>query len=108
MCDKKNKIVVFDLDETLGQFEELGIFCDAIENYNKRKLNFDEFYTIMDTFPEFIRPNIIKILLYLKNKKQKGDCNKVMIYTNNQGPKEWAQNIKKYFEKKLRYNLFEF
>jgi len=105
MCDKK--IVVFDLDETLGQFVELGMFCDAIESYNKRKLNFNEFYKIMDIFPEFIRPNILKILLYLKNKKQKGNCNQVMIYTNNQGPKEWAQNIKKYFEKKIKYNLFD-
>jgi len=107
MSDTKNKVVVFDLDETLGQFDELGIFCDAMEKYNKRKLNFEEFYKIMDTYPEFIRPNIIKILLYIKNKKLKGECNKVMIYTNNQGPREWAENIKQYFEKKIKYNLFD-
>ena len=29
-----------------------------------------------------------------------------MIYTNNQGPREWAQFIKKYFERKIQYNLF--
>lgn len=29
-----------------------------------------------------------------------------MIYTNNQGPLEWAHFIKKYFEKKINYNLF--
>ena len=101
------KVVVFDLDETLGQFIELGMFCDAIEHYNKRKLDFDEFYQIVEIFPEFIRPNILKILLYLKSKKQRGQCNKILIYTNNQGPKEWAENIKKYFEKKLDYKLFD-
>ena len=26
------KIIVFDLDETLGYFTQLGIFCDALDN----------------------------------------------------------------------------
>jgi hypothetical protein len=30
-----------------------------------------------------------------------------MIYTNNQGPLEWAQYIKKYFENKINYPLFD-
>ena len=32
------KIVVFDLDETLGYFTELGIFWDSLENYTKEPL----------------------------------------------------------------------
>jgi hypothetical protein len=107
MRNKIMKVVVFDLDETLGEFGELGMFCDAIEKYNKRKLTFNEFYDIMNLYPELLRPNILKILSYLKTKKQKGDCDKVMIYTNNQGPREWAQNIRKFLEKKLKYNLFD-
>ena len=31
----QSKIVVFDLDETLGYFMELGIFCDALKGYIK-------------------------------------------------------------------------
>jgi hypothetical protein len=30
-----------------------------------------------------------------------------MIYTNNQGPPEWAQQIKGYFEDKLNFTLFD-
>jgi hypothetical protein len=30
-----------------------------------------------------------------------------MIYTNNQGPDEWAQQIQAYFETKLNYKLFD-
>ena len=30
-----NKIVVFDLDETLGYFVEFGMFWEALINYNK-------------------------------------------------------------------------
>ena len=107
MQNKKTNIVVFDLDETLGHFVQLGIFCDVLEEYYKRRLTLNEFYEVMDIFPEFIRPNIFKILEYLKIKKQKGECNKVIIYTNNQGPKEWAQKIQKYFEKKINYKLFD-
>ena len=105
MRNKKTNIVVFDLDETLGHFVQLGIFCDVLEEYYKRKLSSNEFYEVMDIFPEFIRPNILKILAYLKIKKQKGECNKVIIYTNNQGPKEWAQKIQKYFEKKNKLQI---
>jgi hypothetical protein len=106
------KIVVFDLDETLGYFTELGIFWDClkkyliIENINKSVTQLD-FNNILDLFPEFLRPNIINILTYLKNKKNSKCCHKMMIYTNNQGPKEWAHHIIKYFEEKLNYKLFD-
>ena len=37
---KLRKIVVFDLDETLGHFVDLGMFCEAFEkfyNYKDKK-----------------------------------------------------------------------
>ena len=104
------KIVVFDLDETLGYFVEYGIFWDCLnkyllnENYQLTQKDFNE---ILDLFPEFLRPNIINILNYLKNKKQSKCCHKMMIYTNNQGPKKWAQQIILYFESKINYKLFD-
>jgi len=105
------KIVVFDLDETLGYFTEYGIFWDSLGNYlktkNKRSLTQSDFDDILDLFPQFIRPNIINILNYLKNKKKTNCCNKVMIYTNNTGPREWAQYIIKYFEKKTNFKLID-
>jgi hypothetical protein len=109
----KQKIVVFDLDETLGYFVEFGIFWDSLHNYAKSinidiKSTFtqDYFNKILDVFPEFIRPNIMSILQYVKVKKQTKQCHSVMIYTNNQGPKEWVVFIKNYFESKLKYGLF--
>ena len=82
------KIVVFDLDETLGYFTELGIFYDCLKKYinsenNIIKLSQTEFNDILDLFPEFVRPNIINILTYLKRKKDSKCCHKMMIYTNN-------------------------
>ena len=107
------KIVVFDLDETLGYFTQLGIFWDClkkyliIENSENKYLTQIDFNNTLDLYPEFLRPNIINILTYLKNKKLNKCCNKMMIYTNNQGPKEWAHHIISYFENKLNYKLFD-
>lgn len=105
------KIVVFDLDETLGYFTEYGIFWDCLNKFikikNKTTLTQNDFNNILDLFPEFIRPNIINILIYLKNKKQSKCCHKMMIYTNNQGPVEWSNHIISYFENKLNYKLID-
>ena len=104
---KPLKIVVFDLDETLGCFIEVAMFWDALEHYHGHNLLDEQFYQVMDLFPDFLRPNIFKILAYLKVKKEQQICNKIMIYTNNQGPKSWVQMISKYFNAKLAYPLFD-
>ncbi len=108
MIKKPYKIVVFDLDETLGYFTEFGIFCDCLNYYFKNneysEKNFNE---LLNLFPEFLRPKILSILQYLKIKKKENKCYKVMIYTNNQGDKSWAINIKNYFDKELNYKLFD-
>lgn len=101
------RVVVFDLDETLGCFVELGIFCDAIEKYYKKKLTITDFHDIMDLYPEFLRPNIIKVLNFLKEKRENGDLYKVYLYTNNQGPKSWSEKICLYLEKRIGYKLFD-
>ncbi len=104
------KIVVFDLDETLGYFVEFGIFWDCLNRYisNIDKLPQEDFNNILDLYPEFLRPNIISILSYLKKKKQSKSCHKIMIYTNNQGPKTWANHLTSYFESKLNnFKLFD-
>ena len=37
-----HKIVVFDLDETLGCFIELGIFWDSLQKFYNKKLSNEE------------------------------------------------------------------
>lgn len=106
------KIVVFDFDETLGYFVQLSVFLDCINKYLKTELKVPEltqeqFNNLLDLYPEFLRPNIVAILNYLKYKKESKCCNKLMIYTNNQGPKKWANLIISYFEAKLKHKLFD-
>jgi hypothetical protein len=101
------KIVVFDLDETLGYFTQYGIFLDCLKVYLNKDVTQTEFDSILDLYPEFLRPNILNILSYLKTKKESKCCHKMMIYTNNTGPREWAHQIINYFQNKINYKLVD-
>lgn len=109
---KKNQqyIVVFDMDETLGHFEQLSIFWDVLNDYFKKKYNKKidkkELYNIIDNFDKILRPKILNILEYLKRKKESKLCDKVIIFTNNTS-KEWSNLISNYFNYKLEYNLID-
>jgi hypothetical protein len=107
MSNKPYKVVVFDLDETLGYFTEISIFWDALEHFYGHNLFSDKFFELMNTFPEFFRPNIFKILDFIHKKKVNKACNKIIIYTNNQGAKSWVKMISDYFDKKLGYSVFD-
>lgn len=99
----KGKYIVFDVDETLGYFSQLGSFIDALSFYNKDFSGsiFERFNEILDLFPEFVRPKMIEILKYIHEKKGSGICSGLFIYTNNQGPRSWVQHIAKYFDYKV-------
>jgi hypothetical protein len=101
--NKKGKYIVFDVDETLGYFSQLGSFIDALSFYKKVLSGsvFERFNEILDLFPEFVRPKMIEILKYIHEKKVSGTCSGLFIYTNNQGPRSWVQHIAKYFDYKV-------
>ena len=107
--NKNEKYIVFDVDETLGYFSQLGAFMDALSFYYKdfSRSHFERFNEILDLYPEFIRTNMIDILKYINNKKSQGTCGGIFIYTNNQGPRTWVQHIAKYFEYKVGNKLFD-
>lgn len=104
---KCSKVIVFDLDETLGSFVEMGMFWDALQGYFEHKLTKQDFYNTVDLFPELLRPEIENILKYLKNKKRDNQCRKIMIYTNNMGGRQWVDLIKSYLEQRTKMKLFD-
>ena len=102
------KVVVFDLDETLGFFTQFGIFCEGLNDYfQNNNFFYEHFNSLLDLYPEFLRPNILTILNYIVKKKKEGECYKIMMYTNNQGGKKWLHYLKKYFEYKLDSLIFD-
>jgi hypothetical protein len=90
---KYNRVVAFDLDETLGSFVDLEIlwrgilqFCtiDNTEKENNESNNITIlFHELLDLYPEFLRYGIIQILEYLLVRKKEKTCNGIYIYTNN-------------------------
>ena len=101
------KYVVFDLDETLGYFTELGIFWDSLKSVLKKNLTQHDFNKICDLYKEFFRPGIFSIITFLLKKKRSSSKTKLLIYTNNQAPKDWTYKIKNYIEDRFNSNIFD-
>jgi hypothetical protein len=97
----RKKVVVFDLDETIGHFSHLQAICKCLVEWFGRELFQDEFNTMLDLFPEFFRPGIFTILDFLYNKKHKNELFKLYIYTNNQCNPPWVNMIVHYIEREL-------
>lgn len=96
------KVVVFDLDETIGNFEQLGIVWDAIEsNQSFHRLSRTDLFHIIDLFPKIFRPDFFNIIKDLKTNHVK-----TAIFTNNQGPPEWVSLFAEYTSYKIGHNAF--
>lgn len=96
----KKKVVVFDLDETIGSFADLEILWTALCELNTFEQTQESFNALLELYPEFFRYGILNILEFLHYKKNRGLCYKLFIYTNNRFPKSWTTMIIRYMEKK--------
>jgi hypothetical protein len=101
MVDSENaKIIVFDLDGTLGYFSQISVVWEFL----KHRCVIDPldvvplFNAVFDLFPEIIRPNMSTILKYVYKQKCEQCCDQIMIYTNNKKQKQWAEQIAAHFE----------
>jgi hypothetical protein len=86
------KVIVFDLDETLGSFTDMDILWHTIDSILKND-NILDFAGLFELYPEFLRVGILKILDYVYRKKKSGDCYKLYIYTNNQSQSYYVNMI---------------
>jgi hypothetical protein len=107
------RIAVFDMDETLGSFSDLSEFIYSLARIlksihsNPDKVIRDNFNAIVDLYPEVLRPKIMDTMQFLVKMKRVHKCDRVMIYTNNTGPREWTDSIKNYFNYKSGVSLFD-
>jgi hypothetical protein len=103
----KIKAIIFDLDDTIGHFEQFSIFKYGLDDIIQSKVKRDFYIKLLDLYPKIFRPGIINLLKYLKNVKKRDKCLKIIIYTNNNGPRSWTLLIKDYLESKINYNIFD-
>ena len=92
ICNNETAFV-FDLDKTIGYFTQISMFIDGIEEFIERKLKRKEFFKLLDLYPEIFRPEIFSTFNYLLRLKKNNKCVKILIYTNNIGPKSWVHDI---------------
>jgi hypothetical protein len=91
------KVIVFDFDETIGNFQQIGIIYDILKEHNI-KLTQKELYNLLDLFPYLLRPGLIELLQALKLQNIQ-----TAIFTNNQAPPSWVNLFANY----LSYNIGE-
>ena len=105
---RAKRVVVLDLDETLGSFVDLEILWSLIKRYNKKSI-YINFNDILDIYPEFLRYGIRSILQYIANKKKMGECYKLFVYTNNQAGQYWTNLIINYLNNYIttEFTLFD-
>jgi len=98
------KVLVFDLDETIGSFHEAAILWKIIES----ELQMD-FNTLIDLYTEFISYGILQIIEFILNKKKTGKCDKLYLYTNNINSPVFPNLISEYLKYKLKidYDVFD-
>jgi len=113
------KVVVFDLDDTIGHFPDLyrlwnALFTKHIYRGNRDPETIQQvFNELLDLYPEFLRYGILPILQFLKTKIRNGESRRIYLYTNNQcdfsvwtqtcshTPTEWVEMIIAYLNRKL-------
>lgn len=126
---RQTKVIVFDLDETIGSFNEFvmlflylenGMCKDAkhwtlgkeqhiLEGFATRTSTTDFssssyqnlFNELLDLYPSFLRYGILNVFQFLNEKKRTHECYKIYIYTNNKYSPDFPQKIQKYVDYKL-------
>jgi hypothetical protein len=101
--NEEKKVVVFDMDETIGSFREFTSLLQYIKIYQNKILTQEEFNKLLDLYPEFLRTDIIHVFKYLLKKKKKRECYKIYIYTNNVYSPEFPNYIRNYIEYKVHF-----
>lgn len=95
MIKKEMKVVVLDMDETLGAFAAFARYVAHIKPYVVTSTLFGH---LLDQNQAYLRPGILELLRFLGANRRLGRC-RVVLYTNNQSPL-WVKLVKHYLETK--------
>ena len=107
MTKCRTRAIIFDLDDTIGHFEQFSILKYGLDKTLQTKIGKKFYMRLLDLYPKFFRPGIFQVLNYLKQAKKRDKCLKVIIYTNNNGDRSWTLLIKDYLESKINFNIFD-
>jgi hypothetical protein len=98
------KILVFDLDETIGAFAELSKHMLSLTG--KYVYSYNLFEHMMDSNHLYLRPGILELLEFVVTARRLLSNVRIVLYTNNQSP-EWVEYAVHYLNKKLSIRVFD-
>lgn len=99
--------IVFDLDETIGQFGQLYFFIRTLTKYSKKPVMTSDILMLISKYTKYFRPYMFDIFNILKKNKIKyPEKIKVIIYSNNKIGNNWIDLVRKYIEFKIKFRLF--
>jgi hypothetical protein len=96
-----NKIIVFDLDNTIGNFDQI---IEIMNHTNKKTKK--EVHELFDLFPFVFRTNIFDIFHSIARLKKERKIQSVLLYTNNNND-VFIEYVLSYIHEKLKYTLFD-
>jgi len=94
------KIIVFDLDHTIGFFEQFIYILNCI---SEEDISYNNLF---DLFPECFRPNIFEIFTYLLQQKKNDKIKGILLYSNNNNVL-FVKKVIEYIHYKLNESLFD-
>ncbi len=99
------KVVIFDLDETIGSFGDLSFLWKTLHSdtgYSDSGESKRRFHDILRLYPEFFRPGIFTVFEYIYRKIQRGTAFPIHVYTNNQcEAPNWVAMILSFIENRV-------
>lgn len=100
------KILVFDLDETIGYFSQMYAIVNKFEEINRIKLNSQEIIQLLEYFHKVFRPGIFTYIAYLVILKKKYKS-LFVLYTNTHLSDKWIMAIVKVINKHANSVFFD-
>ena len=92
------KVVVFDFDETLGHFGQLGDFVTTLEEGFGRPIKREVLYKLLDIYPFTLRTDLFRILNLLKREMPEvslvGYGKSINIFKQTGNPKDVVKKFK--------------
>jgi len=96
-----NKIIVFDLDETIGDFQQIiHIMNNTYKNTKK------DVHELFDLYPCVFRTNLFEVFHYIARLKRERKILSVLLYTNNCCD-TFIEYVLSYIHDKINYTLFD-
>ena len=95
MTSRPKRIILFDMDETLGCFIDINIIAKILHKH----IHINEVLQIFES--TCFRPYFFEMMDLIVKLKDLGELDKVVLYTNNTGGYSWPSKIVKYIHSKV-------